>query len=169
MSQLALDQTSSVPTEPPLLIRFTVHGKAEPAGSKVAVPQGARWGVKDANNKAAPWKKQVAQIAGDHMRSLGAGPLDAALKLDLVFRVERPKGHYGKRGVLPSAPRYPTVRPDVTKLVRGVEDALTGICWRDDAQVVLQTARKLYAHPGEPIGVDIFIQRLQPYTDHEGA
>ena len=51
-----------------------------------------------------------------------------------------------KDGTLkPSAPKHPIVKPDTTKLMRALEDALTGICWRDDTQVVIQTAHKAYA------------------------
>jgi Holliday junction resolvase RusA-like endonuclease len=76
-------------------------------------------------------------------RSLYQGPL----QLTVLFYVPRPKSHYGVKGQLKSAPRYPTVRPDVTKLVRPLEDSLTGIVWRDDAQVVRQLAEKRYGEP----------------------
>ena len=49
------------------------------------------------------------------------------------------------------------MRPDATKLVRAVEDALTGLVWRDDAQVVIQTVRKRYGHPER---AEIFVQEI---------
>jgi Holliday junction resolvase RusA-like endonuclease len=52
------------------------------------------------------------------------------------FRFPRPRSHYGKRGLLPSAPRHMVTKPDLDKLIRAALDALTGIIWRDDAQVV---------------------------------
>lgn len=76
-----------------------------------------------------------------------AGLLDGPLELLVVFTVPRPKGHYGARGLRPSAPEYPAVRPDVTKLLRAVEDACTGIVWRDDAQIIEQHATKRYGEP----------------------
>jgi len=43
----------------------------------------------------------------------------------------------------------PTTKPDVTNLVKGVEDALTGIIWHDDAQVAMLKAMSAYGvHPG---------------------
>ena len=101
--------------------------------------------VRDSAKGSRPWKTRVAQAAGEAMN--GDGLLDGPLLLTVQFIVPRPKGHYGVRGLRPSAPAYPTVRPDVTKLVRAVEDALTGIVWRDDSQVVSQHAAKVYGEP----------------------
>jgi Holliday junction resolvase RusA-like endonuclease len=56
-----------------------------------------------------------------------------------------------------SAPRYPTGRPDVLKLARACEDALTGVIWRDDAQIVVE---RLYKDWGEPARVLVEIEQL---------
>ena len=127
-------------------ITFTVYGKAQPAGSKTpGRTKDGRMFVRDSARKGAPWRRQVAQAAGEAMN--GTGLLDGPLSLTVRFWVPRPKGHYGVRGLRPSAPPYPAVRPDVTKLLRAVEDALTGIVWRDDAQVIFQHALKGYGEP----------------------
>ena len=127
-------------------VSFTVYGAPQPAGSKTAgMSKSGKMFVRDSAKGSAPWKRQVAQAAGMAMN--GAGLLDGGLSLTVRFWVPRPKGHYGKRGLRPSAPQYPTVRPDVTKLLRAVEDACTGVVWRDDAQVVAQHAIKGYDEP----------------------
>ena len=131
-------------------VSFTVYGLAAPAGSKtLGYNSGGKAFVRDASKRSAPWKKQVAREAALAMD--GSPLLDGALRLGVVFTVPRPKGHYGARGLRPSAPQYPTVRPDVTKLLRAVEDALTGIVWRDDSQVVWQVAWKEYGEPAHCI------------------
>lgn len=131
-------------------VSFTVHGLAAPAGSKtLGYSSGGKAFVRDASKRSAPWKKHVAREAALAME--GRPLLDGALRLGVVFTVPRPKGHYGARGLRPSAPQYPTVRPDVTKLLRAVEDALTGIVWRDDSQVVWQVAWKEYGEPAHCI------------------
>ena len=131
-------------------VSFTVHGKAQPAGSKTAgVTKSGRTFVRDSARRSAPWKREVAQAAGEAMQ--GGPLLEGPLRLGVVFAVPRPKGHYGARGLKPSAPEHPTVRPDVTKLVRAVEDAMTGVVWRDDAQVVWQVAWKEYGEPAHCI------------------
>lgn len=145
------------------MLTFTVYGVAAPAGSKTSGQRkdGSRF-VRDSSRRAAPWKDDVKRSAGEAMErrtfttdgdSLVSGPLMLAVR----FVVPRPKGHYGARGLRPSAPAYPTTRPDITKLLRAVEDALTGIVWRDDAQVVEQVARKVY---GEPARCEIAVTPL---------
>jgi Holliday junction resolvase RusA-like endonuclease len=68
-----------------------------------------------------------------------------------VFVLARPRSHYGTGRnadrLRATAPAWPCSRPDATKLLRAVEDALTGVVWRDDGQVVVQTARKVYGWP----------------------
>ena len=71
------------------------------------------------------------------------------------------KGHYGTGRnadqVKASAPPHPTTKPDATKLVRAVEDALTGVIWRDDSQVVRQWASKVY---DDCEGVSVIVTEL---------
>jgi Holliday junction resolvase RusA-like endonuclease len=134
---------------------LTVYGEAQPAGSKRALyHSGMRYpAVVDANPASKGWKNLVATEAA----KAWDGPLlDGPLALEVAFYRPRPAAHFGtgrNAGVVKtSAPAYPTSRPDVTKLLRGVEDALTGIVWRDDARVVRQRAEKFY---GEPARVEI--------------
>ena len=138
-----------------------VYGEAAPAGSKRSVMVGSKDGPKfmrtiDANPKAAKWKDLVAQEAGRAMA--GRDLLRGALEVTFTFFRRRPKGHFRTNGgVRPSAPGHPTTRPDATKLVRGVEDALTGVVWNDDAQIVAQGAFKCW---GEPERVVIVVREL---------
>lgn len=125
------------------VVQFSVHGTPQPAGSKTAGrTKDGRMFVRDSAKRSAPWKQQVAQAAA----AAHDGPLlDGPLELRVWFNVPRPKRHYGARGdVRPSAPTHPAVRPDITKLLRAVEDACTGVLWRDDAQIVAQHATKAY-------------------------
>ena len=137
-------------------VTFTVYGTAQPAGSKRAGrSKSGKVFVYDDAKKSRPWKAQVYNAAAEAMA--GARLLEGPLRLSVVFTVARPKSHYGARGVLPSAPARPTVRPDVTKLLRAVEDGMTAIVWRDDAQVVEQHAVKRY---GEPACAEVHVRTL---------
>lgn len=40
---------------------------------------------------------------------------------------------------------YPISRPDVDNLLKGVQDALNGVAYPDDSQIVAITARKVYS------------------------
>lgn len=129
-------------------LEFTVHGRPQPAGSKKGFvnPRTSRVVIVDDAKNSRPWKQQVAGAALDAM---GDTPmLNGPVELAVTFFLARPKGHYGTGrnadALKPSAPEHPTVKPDTTKLLRAVEDAMTGIVWRDDAQVVTQRAYKVY-------------------------
>jgi Holliday junction resolvase RusA-like endonuclease len=127
-------------------VAFTVYGQPAPAGSKtIGRGSGGHTFIRDSSKKSYPWKKDVAQAAGIAMQ--GNGLLEGPLSLELVFHVPRPKGHFGVRGLRPSAPTHPTVKPDVLKLARAVEDAMTGVVFRDDAQIVTEVLQKTYGEP----------------------
>jgi Holliday junction resolvase RusA-like endonuclease len=127
------------------MIEFRVAGQAQPAGSKRAFVRGGHAQVVDANPRSRSWKSQVAQVAAEAY----SGPLlTGALSVEFCFCIPRPKSHMGtgrNAGIVKrSAPKFPTTRPDVLKLARAVEDALTGVIWNDDAQIVEERLVKLY-------------------------
>lgn len=139
-------------------VSFTVYGKAETAGSKRGFvnKNTGRVIVTDDNAKSRPWKALVHDAAMQAMmttdgqsRVLEIGPpLEGPLLLEVTFWIPRPKGHYGsgKNADAPKAgaPFAPTVKPDLLKLTRAVEDALTGLVYRDDAQITAETLQKAY-------------------------
>ena len=102
------------------------------------------------------WRGLVAAGALD---VLGAtAPATGPVAVRLGFRFRRPATHYGARGLLPRfAANYPG--PDLDKLTRAVLDALSGIAYRDDRQVVAVRASKRY---GDPPGVDVTLWRTEP-------
>jgi Holliday junction resolvase RusA-like endonuclease len=73
------------------------------------------------------------------------------------FYLSRPKAHRGAKGLKPSAPHHHTTKPDTTKLLRCLEDALTNVIWRDDTQVVRQHVSKNY---GDPERTEVRIVRV---------
>ena len=123
------------------IIEFVVIGRPATAGSKRGFPVRRKDGsigvaMAPDNKRATSWMGMVAQAArlayqGDLLR----GPLS----LRCHFYFARPKCHYGtgkKSNVLKSsAPFEHMQKPDVTKCVRAVEDALTKVLWVDDSQV----------------------------------
>ncbi len=142
------------------MIKFTVYGVPQPAGSKRAFIIRRKDGsqhtnVTDANPKAASWKTLVADAA----RRAYSGPLlRSMLTVGMTFYFPRPKAHYGTGRnagrVKTNAPIHKATKPDVLKLARGTEDALTGIVWADDAQTISLAAKKTY---GEPARAEVSI------------
>lgn len=137
-------------------VEIHVPGIPRPGGSKRHIGRGI---LIDAGKHTKEWRAIVAFAGRDAMRS--AEPMDGPLCVDVVFWMPRPKSHYktGKNaGTLKAdAPQYHTSKPDATKLWRSTEDALTGIAWRDDAQIATQRITKRY---GDKPGADIIIGQL---------
>jgi Holliday junction resolvase RusA-like endonuclease len=154
--------TPNTSTEKPFLIEFFVAGKPQTAGSKRAfvIKKGGvytgRAIVTDDNPKARDWKSDIRNEA----QKAWSGPLlTGAIRLRLAFQVSRPQGHFrtGKCSgmVKDSAPMLPTTKPDATKLLRAVEDALTGVIWKDDSQITTQVITKRYDFkPGVRIEIE---------------
>lgn len=122
----------------PLLV-VEVRGVPGPQGSK-SHKGGGR--MVESSAKVRPWRDAVAWSAIQaRQKQRGFQRLDGPLVVDMVFTLARPKGHYGtgRNSALlrPSAPLRPDVKPDLSKLIRATEDALTtaGV-YRDDAQIV---------------------------------
>jgi len=143
-------------------LAFAVRGSPAPQGSKknFAIYKGRGAAreftgriatVESSRDHVRTWREAVKAAAADAMGHSGAYPMRGPLAVSMVFVMTRPKSHYGTgRNALrlkPSAPRYPAGRPDLSKLVRAAEDALTDIsAWRDDAQVVCyDVLSKVYA------------------------
>lgn len=141
-------------------VRFFVPGIPAPGGSKRAFvsPKTGKVVVLDDAKGNGPWRERVAHFA---RQAWTAPPMEGPLVLWVRFVLPRPKGHFGAgknaRKVRPSAPAYPTTKPDATKLLRALEDALTGILWRDDAQVVSQDVLKCY---GSEVGALVRLESL---------
>lgn len=130
-------------------VRFFVPGVPQPGGSKKGFVVRTKTGktrvaiVEDAKHNA-PWRAKVALAAAEHFTAPLTGPLEA----EFLFTMPRPKHHFGtgRRAEIlkPNAPTGHTGTPDITKLIRSTEDALKGIAWVDDCQIVVQSASKLY-------------------------
>lgn len=114
----------------------------------------------DAGDKAKAWAAVVALAAREAMA--GRPPFAGPVEVGVTFFLPRPKAHYGKRGELKaSAPTYPTGRPDGDKMLRCTWDALTGICYADDAQIAQWPGSKVYIHPGQYVGASICVRQLE--------
>ena len=147
------------------IITFKVYGTPKPAGSKRAFPirRGGvftgRVAVVDDCAKSRDWKQQVSSAAAQAMSGIVTGLIEGPLKLKVSFYLSRPIGHFrtgAHAGTLrQSAPRWPAVRPDLTKLVRAVEDAMLHVVYRDDAQIVCQEIAKRYASSQTYVEIEV--------------
>ena len=136
---------------------FFVEGTPRPQGSKRSLGKGI---MVEQSRHLKPWRERVFWAAKEQQPQLLSGP---AL-VNCQFFFHRPKSHFGvgknKDRLKLSAPIYPANRNagDIDKLCRAILDALTGICFEDDSQVVALKASKQFANPYE--GVEITVLPL---------
>ena len=141
-----------------MTISFFVPGHPKTAGSKRHVGRGII--VDSSGAKGREWRALVQDRCREALQfsekpAIAFGPV----RLGVVFVLPRINAHYrGKEHKMrDDAPYHHATRPDTTKLLRAVEDSLTGIAWRDDAQVAVQEAWKVY---GDEPGAFIRIEAL---------
>lgn len=161
MTQLAL-----VPEVLPC-IEFSARGAPVPQGSKtgriIGKGKDARVILIENANKANKshksgrlnrWRELIGECANWQMRERRFEMMDRAVELSCEFVIPRSDSHYTKvtRRLTASAPTFPSL-PDLSKLVRAVEDAMTGIVYRDDGLIVQYgTMRKRYADRLDAVG-----------------
>lgn len=150
---------------------FFVRGTPAPGGSKdVHFPRDARgrfyirngwpvYHIVDSGKGNKEWRRDVARAATIAMN--GAQPFRGPLRMVVEFLMPRPKSHHQgndrERPLTARAPAMHIQAPDASKLLRSTEDAMTGIVYADDAQIVQHATSKRWAEPGEQAGARIKI------------
>jgi Holliday junction resolvase RusA-like endonuclease len=122
------------------MIEFTVYGLPAPQGSKRYVGNGV---MIESSKKVKPWREAVKWAAREAMAAAGiTSPIDAPLVASMTFTMPRPKS-------APKSRRHADRKPDLSKLIRSTEDALTdaGLIVDDARIVMFDRAAKVY--PGE--------------------
>lgn len=127
------------------MIEIKVYGLPAPQGSKKFMGYRGGKGIMVESSKAVkPWREAVKAAAlaviqdGDVALKTMRGPILA----EMTFTMPKPK----------SAPKsrksWPDRKPDLSKLVRSTEDALSDVgAWEDDARVIKCISQKVF--PGE--------------------
>lgn len=123
---------------------ITVRGVPGPQGSKSfkgmraskisgkAVPV-----LVESSAKVKPWRANVVEAAKEAVRTSHVGCLanrwplfDGPVAVSMIFTLQAPQR-------MPKGRTCPSVKPDISKLIRSTEDALTDArIWADDALVV---------------------------------
>lgn len=136
------------------VVAFRVYGVPVPGGSKSfkGMFNGKPLLVDSGGARLKEWRRRVAEAGKTAM--VGRRLMEDALWVHFHFFMPRPKYHYDRKGALKeNAPILHTLAPDTTKLVRGTEDALTNVVWRDDCIIAKQECSKLYGKAGALIMV----------------
>ena len=113
-------------------VSFVVVGPAATKGSVVAIATKTGAIVKPDNRRLGVWSQACGWAA--RLAKLPCAPRGVGVHVEAVYELVPPI----KRR--PS----PCVRPDLDKLARALLDALIGVAFVDDQQVVSLTVRKVY-------------------------
>lgn len=162
------DQLAAPTVEPETVwhLELFVAGRAAPQGSKHARPifkgrgaakvfTGKVVNVESSKSGVDAWRGDVRTACLTAWA--GQAPLDGPLVLEVEFIRKRPAG--APKSYTPDA----NTQPDLSKLVRSTEDAITSAgVWADDGRVVRTVSSKRCAEIGEVPGAHIRIGRRTP-------
>ncbi len=124
------------------MIQFTVYGEPVAQGRPRASTQGGFVKMYDPA-KSRDYKDYVRLAAGQHAP---AQPLEGPLSMVMIAYRPIPKSFSKKKAAAAERGEIlPVSKPDVDNYLKGVKDALKGIIWVDDSQVVDAFARKRYS------------------------
>ena len=127
-----------------MFLTFHAFGTPGPQGSKrfVGVSKAGKGLMVESSKKVKPWRMDVKEAAQQALAEHGQ-MLDGPLSVSMVFTLRKPA----------SAPKtrktWPDRKPDLFKLIRSTEDAITDAgLWADDARIVEMLAAKRYPNEG---------------------
>lgn len=143
---------------PDTVVDFFVAGTPKPQGSKrgfvhpstrrVILTEAAGAALKD-------WRHDVKLTAMSRMSGKEMIVAPTALRMVVEFVLPRPVS-MAKNKPTPLAVK----KPDTDKLLRAIGDALTGVVYADDSQIISLYADKRTAELGEQPGARITVQTL---------
>lgn len=131
-------------------VTLRVFGDPAPQGSKsfMGLSKKGKGIMAESSKKVKPWREAVKFAA---LESVGSPRLEGPLTVDMTFYLHRGSS-------IPKWRIRPWKKPDLSKLIRSTEDALTDAgVWIDDAQVVTYICSKHYA-THVPAGVVIEVR-----------
>lgn len=124
------------------VITFEIPGEVVAQGRPRATRRGGGVRMYDPP-KSAAYKKHVAEVGKKHAPS---EPLEQPLMVKInIYRQYLKSWTKKQRQDAEGGALLPVTRPDLSNYCKGIEDALNGIIWKDDSQIVSLTLEKHYA------------------------
>lgn len=120
---------------------FTIYGKAVAKARPRVTKSGHTYTPKKTKEFETKVQESYLHQCGGMMF-----PKSTPLEICIEFQFAPPKSwSKGKRKKAKESELFPTSRPDVDNLCKSIEDALNGVAYYDDSQIVTMTARKIYS------------------------
>lgn len=129
-------------------VKFIIPG--EPVAKER--PRFTKSGIVYTPKKTKIFVALVRKIADKHFDE----PLDGPIKMELVFCFPRPKSKIWKRKPMPR--EWKTSRPDIDNLFKAVTDALNGIAYKDDRQIVELHVKKYICSGDEKPHTEVIVE-----------
>lgn len=131
-----------------MLVRFTIPGDPVAKGRARSVTRrgkgGASYIAHITPEKTEQYEARVAVFAQQAMA--GAPLIDGPCELDLSIFVRIPESWSQKKKTeAANGSIKPTTKPDCSNILKAIEDAMNGVVWVDDKQIVSLRIRKSYA------------------------
>lgn len=124
------------------MIFFTVPGQPQGKGRARAFVRNGHV-AHYTPEKTRSYEGVITALALEAMH--GRAPSNAPLQLDLILWFEVPDSWpKWKRDAALAGTVVPTTKPDADNVTKAVKDALNGVVWRDDCQVVRMSVAKKY-------------------------
>jgi Holliday junction resolvase RusA-like endonuclease len=123
------------------MLTFTVHGHPKGKGRArfVSTPRGGR-AFTPAETVA--YERMIAWLA----KQAGAQPVEGPLRMRLAIYMQIPQSATKKRRAeMLAGVDMPTKKPDLSNVLKAVEDGLNGIAYKDDAQIVSLIVDKFWS------------------------
>ena len=141
-------------------VRFTVPGKPV-AKQRPKFSRAGAFVRTYTPEKTVNYESLVRLAASDAMN--GARPMEGPVLLTVAINLQIPVSASKKQQALMAANVVmPTKKPDADNVLKAVKDAINGVVWRDDAQVVDITVSKRYS--ASPC-VQVVVEALEPQAE----
>ena len=133
------------------MIELTIPG--EPVGK--ARPRMARGGIVYTPTKTVNYEDLIRELF--IVKYPGFQPLEGPVRMSLSAWLRIPKTSKKKIEAMESGEIRPTKKPDMSNILKSVEDALNNLAYRDDKQIVECELEKRY---GSRPRIELVIEAL---------
>lgn len=144
------------------MIAFVIPGLpiAQPRQRSRVMAMGGRFISQNYTPAKAPVNEFKAAVRMACAAVHHGEPLVGPLSVTLRFIFPRPKCLTFRSKPMPRVPRQG--KPDIDNLLKSVADALNGLLWRDDAQIVGAFVTKWIAAGDEQPRTEVQVETLEP-------
>lgn len=125
------------------MIQFTIHGVAVAQGRPRAGKSFTGQTVVYDPGKSRAYKEYVRLIASEN-RPQKPYEGQIMMQIDVYKSIPKSMPKYKRQAALDGKLR-PITKPDTSNYAKGIEDALNGIIYKDDSQIVQSVINKFYS------------------------